>query len=90
MAPQIGIDHSKRVIADLQAIAITGVKIAKHGIGFGALKQVLDLIGQAKDLIVEAQAALPEIKDLDSQEVGQLSSACYELVRGVIDAVVTA
>lgn len=86
----LGIEHSKKVIADLQAIAITGVKIAKHGIGLGALKQVLDLIGEAKDLIVEAQAALPEVKDLDSVEVGQLSAACYDLVKGVIDAVVTA
>ena len=85
-----GIEHSKKVIADLQAVAITGVKIAKHGIGLGALKQVLDLIGEAKDLIVEAQAALPEIKDLDAQEVGQLSAACYGLVKSVIDAVVTA
>lgn len=83
-----GIEHSKKVLVDLGKLAADGIQIAKHGIGFGAIKQVLSMVEEAKDLIVEAQAAFPELKDLDSAEAGELATACYDLVKGVIDAVV--
>lgn len=85
---QLGIDHSKKVLVDLGKLAADGIHIAKHGIGLGSLKQLWSMVDEAKDLIIEAQAAFGELKDLDSQESGQLASACFDLVKGVIDAVV--
>ena len=84
----LGIDHSKKVLADLGKLAADGIKVAKHGVGLGSLKQLFDILAEAKDLVVEAQAAFPEIKDLDSKESGELASACYDLVKGIIESVV--
>lgn len=83
----LGIEHSKKVLADLGAIAVAGIEIAKKGGGLGALKQIFVLIEDVKGLISEAPLALPELKDVDSVEAGQLATAAYDLVKSVISAV---
>lgn len=86
----LGIDHSKKVIGDLKVIAIDAVYMAKHLSIFAALKKLPEVFDQVKDIIGEAPQSLPELKDIDSTEAGQLTSACYDLVKGIIDAVVAA
>ncbi len=37
----LGIEHSKKVLQDLGKLAIDVIALAKHGIGFGAYRQIL-------------------------------------------------
>lgn len=84
----LGIEHSKKVLVDLGKIAADGIYLAKHGVGIGSLKQLWDMVAEAKDIIVEGKASFPELKDLDAAESAELATAAFDLVKGIIDAVV--
>ena len=87
----LGISNALKAIADLQAIAVDGVKLVKAfgrgAMGLGAvLAAVFELAAAVKDLVADAPAALPELKDLDTAEAGQAGAAAYDCVKAVIAA----
>lgn len=90
MTPPLGIQHSLEVVQDLGRLATTGIELAKHGVGLRSLRKLWDMAEDAKELFDDARAALPELKDLDPEEAGQLARECYLVVRKVIDAVAAA
>lgn len=86
----LGIDHSKKVIAELGAVAVAVVGIAKRGVGLGALRQLFVVLEDVKGLLVDAPKALPELADVDPAEAGELATACYVLVKSVVGAIAAA
>lgn len=84
---KVGIDHSKQVLADLSKMAVDAIHLAKNGVGFGSLKQIMDLVSESKDLIVQSKASIIELSDLDSNEFQAIAASCYDLVKNVIAAV---
>ncbi len=86
----LGIENSKRVIAELGEIAVTVIGIAKRGIGLGSLRQLLAVLEDVKELASAAPKALPELTDVDAKEAGELATASYVLVKSIVAAVTAA
>lgn len=74
-------------LGELGADAIALYKAVSHGgIGwFKAFQKVLELGADVKAL-ADAPEALPELKDLDINELGQLGAAGLAAAKKVIDA----
>jgi hypothetical protein len=83
-----GILHTLKMMADIKALMLDVIQIAKSGVGIGAIKQVLEILSSVKQIISEAPATLPELKDLDSSEAGRLAEASYEMIKDIIRAIV--
>lgn len=85
------VTNTLQTIADLQGLLLDAVKLekdAKAGVlHFPAvLAGVLSIGGDIKALTAEAPQALPELKDLDANEAGQLAEASFGLVKAVLSA----
>ncbi len=85
------IDEKKELlelIAAIQPIAITGVKIAKDGkISFGDLKYVGELLGSfnaIKDGVVGLKDL--NLKDLEANDLQVLGAAAFDMIKSVIAA----
>lgn len=89
----LGIVKTLEVISDLKALAVDGIGLAKSAtrgpIGWPALlAAVVKVAGDVKDLVADAPEALPELKEVDPAEAGQLATAAYGLVKDVMAALV--
>ncbi len=80
----VGIDHSKKVLAELGEMAVDLVDVAKHG---KSLKVIWDLFEKGKDLMKEASKSLPEVKDLQADEAKELVELAYKVVKDVVAAI---
>ncbi len=86
---KLGIAKTLETIGDLKVLAVDGIRLAKTGpFGLSLFTSLLKVVADVKELIADAPAALPELTDLDATEAGQVGSAAYDLVAGVIAAVV--
>lgn len=83
----LGIDHTKKVVLSIGALVVQGVGIAKNGVGLTTLPKLLSILQSVKSLSSEAQAALPELKDVDANEASELVSVVYGVVKDVLVAV---
>lgn len=90
------ITQTLKTLSDLQTVIVDGVKMAKDAAagGFGSwAKLFTDVMGVASDVrsvVTDAPGALPELKDVDAAEAGQIATAAYDLVKAVVAAVVAA
>lgn len=76
------------LIAAIQPIAITGVKIAKDGkIGFSDLKYVGELLGSF-NTIKEGVVGLKglNLKDLEKEDLVELGQTAFDMIKSVISA----
>jgi hypothetical protein len=86
-----GIENVLKTIKDLEAVAVDGIALAKAatrgplGIG-GVFAGVVKVAGDVKDLVADAPKSLPELKDLDGAEVGQIGASAYGCVKAVLVA----
>lgn len=78
----MAIDNSVKFFADLSKLLVTGVQVVK----LGKFWDLLPLLGEVKDVVVDAQGALPELKNLDAEEALQLGQAAYDCVASVVRA----
>jgi hypothetical protein len=63
----LGIENTLATFADLQSLAVDGIRLAKRGPwGFGTLARVVGIINDVKNLVADATAALPELSDLEA------------------------
>lgn len=83
----LGIQRTLEVFEDLGGIAVIGISLAKGGISLGSLGKILDLVKEAKELISDVPAALPELMDLDGMESAKIGQAAYGLVKRIVDAI---
>lgn len=84
---QLGIEHSKKVLADISELATDVVQIVKHYSLFAAIGKFSEIKKDTLDLMSEASKSLPELKDLDKAEASQLAAACYDLLRSIVTAI---
>lgn len=78
-----------KTIADLQVLAVDGVDLVKNlaTSPLGGLFKLFGIASDIKALLVDAPAALPELKDLDAAEASQVGAAAFALVVAVAAAV---
>ncbi len=87
----IGIDKTLETISDLTSLGINAIYLAKAAtrgvLGWGQiLAGVVKVAGDVKELVADAPSALPELKDLDSAEMGVIGSAAYDAVKAIVMA----
>ncbi len=83
----LGVDNSKRVLVELGQVAVGGILIIKKGIGLNSISKLLAMAGDVKELIALAPKALPELKDVDAKESGELAEVAYAVVRDIVNAI---
>lgn len=91
----LGVDKCLEVIEGIGDAAVEGIEIAKDiqkdGAGvMNLLSNVPHLLKIAKhiqEIVKDAPGALPELKELDQQDVVRLSASSYGLVIKLIRAV---
>lgn len=84
----VGIQHTKKILSDLGDVALAAVGIVKaHGSIIGSISKLYEVLKNVKDIIAEAPQALPELKDIDSAEAGEIASLTYGLVRSLVVAI---
>lgn len=83
----VGIEKSKAVIEAIGELVSDGISLAKGGIGFGSIGKIIEVIRDLKDVMENAAGALPEVKDLDPKESGELLELCYKMVLKAISSV---
>ncbi len=85
----VGIEKTLATIADLQALAVAGITLAKRGPwGLGSLAAIVGILSDVRALAADAVLVLPELTDLDAVETGKIGSATFVLVKAILAAVV--
>lgn len=69
------------------ALVVQGVGISRNGLSLSSFPQLLGILQSLKTLSLEAQAALPELKDIDVNEAAELAAIVYGVVKDVVAAV---
>lgn len=80
----VGLEHSKKILADLADLLLEGISVAQHGVGIGAIRQIMALVADMKDLLIEAPLAFPELEKMDAAEAQELAKAAYELFKNIV------
>lgn len=89
---KLGVAKTLEVISDLTELAVDGIGLAKAAsrgaLGLPALfAGVVKVASDVKELVSDAPLALPELKDVDQAEAGQLATASYGMVLRVLAAI---
>lgn len=83
----VGIEHALKSVDAVKALVIDGVKVAKDGLSLSDLPALFKVLNDVKNVLDHAPQALPELKDLDPTEAGQLTTAAYQAVQEILVAV---
>lgn len=87
----LGIVKTLETVADVKAMAIDAIRLAKAAQRGGVLSWpaifngVLKIGSDVKELVGDAPLALPELKDVDATEAGTIATAAYDLVKAVVN-----
>lgn len=87
----LGVQTTKQALENLGKLGVSLVnlvKTTKTGGSIGSLGKVFECVMILKDLVEEIPAALPELSDLEAQEVGELTATAYVQIKRVWDSVV--
>lgn len=82
----LGIDVTRKVLADLGDIAVQVAAASKGGIHFWDYKKFYDMIKPAKDILAQGKDVVPELKDLDANEAKILVGDVLGIIEKVIAA----
>jgi len=83
----VGIIETKRAFLAIAELAVDAVGLAKHGIGFGAIAKVVEILKDIKLVAEAAPHALPELADLDQAEAAELAQVAYQVVHSILQAI---
>jgi len=85
----LGIKETKELLAGIELVAVSGIEIAKDGLGVDDVPKALELIKKA-EVILEAGKGInlidDELKDLDQAELLELGAISYNLVKKIVAA----
>lgn len=82
-----GVEHSVKFFKELADVVIELIALVKSGIGFGSIGKLVALAKDLGELVLEAKAALPELADVDREEMFVLGQAAYDCLRSIIKSV---
>lgn len=83
------IKESKEVLAAVELLAVTGVKIAKGGIGVDDIQPALNLLSNLNvfsDAIKGVKEIPAEFKDIDEKEAIELGICAYRMIMNILAA----
>ena len=86
MSEKLGIQNIVEIMDALKVLGVSGVKIAKGGIGLDDIPKVIELAKQYEVIeaaIKDAEIAVDEAKDLDQGEAAMLVGKVFELVSAI-------
>lgn len=83
-----GIQNLLDTIESVGELVVDVTELVKRGIGIGSLGKLFEVLGDAKELVENATASLPELTDVDADEAGLLASAAYVQIQRIVTAVV--
>ena len=83
----VGVDKTLEVIQDISGIVTASIAVAKSGVNLGSIPAFLKIAQHAVELLKDAKAALPELKDIDGNEAAKIGEASYKLIREIVAAV---
>lgn len=81
-----GIDHVLVSVDGVKKLVVDAVTLVKDGISFSDLPQLFKVLNDLKVLVDNVPASLPELKDLDPAESGQVAEASYKAVQEILAA----
>lgn len=83
---ELDIKNIKEVFEALKLIAVSGVKIAKNGVGLEDIKEAVELVKQYEIIeaaIKDINLVVEEAKDLDESESIQLLGLAFDIIKEV-------
>jgi len=83
----VGIEHSKKVLVDIGKMSLDVIQIVKHFSVWTVISKMGDILVEGKALIEEAKSSLPELQDLNEEEVKELTSQAYIMVKKIIEEI---
>ncbi len=78
------VDQTKKVIADLQSMAIVAIDIFQKGTGTTIMQDLKALHEKAKQLVLDEKGVWPELKDLDEAEASELGKVSFQAITAVV------
>lgn len=81
-----GIENSLAVIGDVKVLIVEGAGIAKTGISLSNIGHLIHVFAELKKISDESKNVLPELQDLQGQEIMQLASAGYQAIQEIVAA----
>ena len=82
----LGVDHSVKFLGEVADLCVEVMGIVKSGVSFGSIPKILGLGTQLAAAVVDAKAAMPELKDLDPEEALAVGAAAYACVAKIVAA----
>jgi hypothetical protein len=84
---KLGAQKSKEVLQDVGNIAALLTHLIKHGMDSQAFFKLTGLVSHVLELMQDAPAAWPELKDLDQAEAAELGAEAYKAAKMIYDAI---
>lgn len=83
------VDNSVKFLGDLTKLGCNVVTLVKSGASvFSIIMDAGPLLSETKALVADGKLALPELKDLDTNEVLALGQAAYDCISAIVKAAV--
>ena len=82
----IGIPKTLETMKTVQDLAVRLIQVAKAPTILAFFAQAPAIFADVRIIADDAPLVVPELQDLDAQEVGQLGTAAYQLVTAVVQA----
>lgn len=83
----LGIENALKCVDGLKVLVIDVLDIVDGGVTLKDLPKLFSLMQDIKLLVDSAPAALPEVKDIDPTEAGQITTAAYAAVKVILEKV---
>jgi hypothetical protein len=86
-AKLLGVQRSKEVLQDVGNIAAIITQLVRHGMDSQAFFKLTGLVSHVLELMQDAPAAWPELKELDEAEAAALGAEAYKAAKMIYDAI---
>lgn len=83
---KLGIQKLSKCIDEVGEIVKQSIALFKDGKSMFAMFKLASILSDVRDLVADASAACPELKDLDPEEMKLLTEKSYEMVKKIMDA----
>lgn len=84
---KLGVQRSKEVLQDVGNIAALLTYLIKNGMDSQAFFRLTGLVSHVLELMQDAPAAWPELKDLEQEEAADLGMEAYKAAKMIYDAI---
>lgn len=86
---EIGITNVMEILSAIELLSVSGVKIAKDGIGLDDLSELINVLknyNMLKAAVEGAKESFKELSNLDQAEALQIVGKVYAIINGIKNA----